>query len=76
MKKTNIKQEIYVVVAENDQQHTIEGKTFFDDEGPIVFEQYVKHSDLSAIREKAKNIEKSGYGKCRIAKLCFLEEEF
>ena len=31
--------DIFVVVAENDQAHKISDKDFFDDKGPLVFEQ-------------------------------------
>ena len=64
--------EIYVVVAENDQTHKIGGKDFFDDMGPLVFEQYTRTADLKSIKKRANQLSKK-YGKCRIAKLQFIE---
>jgi len=67
---------IYVVVAENDQPHKIPNSEapFFDESGPIVFEQYTRLADFESIKSRAKQL--SGkYGKCRIAKLEFIENE-
>ena len=63
--------EIYVVVADNDQKHLIGGKEHFDDGGPLVFEQYTRTADLKSIKRRAEQMEKN-YGKCRIAKLVFI----
>ncbi len=64
--------EIYVVVVENDQTHKIGGKDFFDDMGPLVFEQYTRTADLESIKKRANQLSEK-YGKCRIAKLQFID---
>lgn len=64
--------DIYVVVAENDQMHKIGGNEFFDDKGPLVFEQYTRTADIESIKKRAEQL-RAKYGKCRIAKLQFLE---
>ena len=66
--------DIYVVVAENDKTHIINGKEFFDDCGPLVFEQYTKTSDFESIQNRARSLSR-WYGKCRIAKLVFVDGE-
>ena len=69
----DLEKDIYVVVAENDQSHQISktDKQFFDDGGPLVFEQYVKTADLESITKRAEQLA-IRYGKCRIAKLQFI----
>ena len=66
--------DIYVVVAENDQPHKIPGRDepFFDDGGPLIFEQYTRTADLESIKKRAEQLTAS-YGKCRIAKLEFVD---
>ncbi len=64
--------EIYVVVADNDQKHMIGGKEYFDDGGPLVFEQYTKTADIESIKKRAAQMQ-AKYGKCRIAKLQFVD---
>ena len=63
--------DVYVVVAENDQEITIAGKKIIDENGPLVFEQYTKFADLESIKARAESLSKQ-YGKCRIAKLQFI----
>ena len=63
--------DIYVIVAANDKPHKDFG---IDPNGEIVFEQYTKTATLDRVSKHAKQLE-SSYGKCRIAKLVFLEEE-
>jgi len=71
-----IEKDIYVVVADNDQKHKygLDGHFYSDIGGQIVFEQYVKNADLESVKKRARQLSKN-YGKCRIAKLTFLEEE-
>jgi len=57
--------EIYVVVTENN-------KPYYDDEGPMVFEQYVRNADLERAKKFAKKMEPD-YGKCRVARLVFVD---
>lgn len=66
--------DIYVVVAENDQELGIAGKPFKDDGGPLIFEQYTRNADLESIKKRAKQIQER-FGKCRIAKLQFIDLE-
>ena len=67
--------EIYVIVAENDQPHIIDGEpSYRDDQGPLVFEQYTRKSSLCDVANKIVLLQ-GKYGKCRIAKLVFLDEE-
>ncbi len=70
----DLDKDIYVVVAENDQPHKMPNteKEFFDDGGPLVFEQYVRTADLESIKKRAEELTKR-YGKCRIAKLEFVD---
>ena len=67
---------IYVVVAENDKPVFVSKNKprFIDHDGPLVFEQYTKSAGLESIRKRAKQLE-SKYGKCRIAKLVFIEDK-
>jgi len=66
--------DIYVVVAENDKPHKMPGRDelFYDDGGPLIFEQYTKTADLENIKKRKEQLEAS-YGKCRIAKLEFVD---
>lgn len=66
--------DIYVVVAKNDKEHIIGGKPFFDDGGPLVFEQYTRNADLESIKKRARKMQET-FGKCRIAKLQFIDLE-
>ena len=68
----NMEKDIFVVVAENDQKHFICGKEYFDDGGPLVFEQYTRTADLASIKKRAAQMQPR-YGKCRIAKLQFVD---
>lgn len=67
--------DIYVVVANNDKPHKLPGRKepFFDGGGPLIFEQYTRSADLESITKRKQQLEQS-YGKCRIAKLVFMEE--
>ena len=67
--------DIYVVVAENDQPFNFPNREdpYYDDGGPLVFEQYTRLADLESIKARKETIERS-YGKCRIAKLEFIGE--
>ena len=68
-------QNIYVVVAENDKPHKMPNREepFFDDSGPLIFEQYVRTADFENIKKRKDQLSQS-YGKCRIAKLQFIDE--
>ena len=61
-------EEIYVVVAENDQPH----RGCYDPHGPLVFEQYTRSADLESIKMRRDQLQQS-YGHCRIAKLEFID---
>jgi len=66
--------DIYVVVAENDQIHiSPDGSTSRDDGGEIVFETYTNGATLDRAKQNARSIV-GKYGKCRIAKLQFIDE--
>lgn len=69
-----MEKEIYVVVAENDQYHIMPNRKepFFDDGGPLVFEQYTRTADFESIKKRAALMQQK-YGKCRIAKLQFVD---
>lgn len=67
-------QEIYVVVADNDAQHLIAGEDWIDDGGPLVFEQYVKNANFENAKSRVAGFN-GRFGKCRIAKLVFVDEE-
>lgn len=69
-----MKKDIYVVVAENDKPHMIHGDEFLDDGGPLVFEQYTRDADLESIKKRKEQLSLK-FGKCRIAKLQFIEED-
>jgi len=61
--------DIYVVVAKNNLIDPIHGK---DENGEIIFETYTKDATLEKAKEKIK-ILNNRYGKCRIAKVIFLD---
>ena len=67
-------QDIYVVVAENDKPINLSNgkKAFIDTGGPLIFEQYIKTADLENIKKRRDQLSLR-YGKCRIAKLVFLD---
>jgi len=68
--------DIYVVVAENNLPIKSIGsdENFYDNKGPIVFEQYIKDASLKNAIKKSSEL--SGrYGKTRVAKLVFLDKE-
>ena len=69
------KEDIYVVVAENDQSHRMpNGSEFYDGRGPIVLETYTKGANFE--KATAHIAKLSGkHGKCRIARLEFIEGE-
>lgn len=73
----NLANDMYVVIAENDQTHKYEdGMTFKDEKGPVIMEQYVRESSLEEASQFARELESDGnYGKCRIAKLVFIDNE-
>lgn len=66
--------DIYVVVADNDQLITLPSGTIVepDEFGPIVFEQYTNSASLENIKKRAEQLSQQ-YGKCRIAKLEFID---
>ena len=66
-------EDIYVVVAENDQGVKIGENEHFDDGGPLIFEQYTRGADLKSIKKRKEQLE-CKYGKCRIAKLSFIDQ--
>ena len=66
-------EDIYVIVADNDKPHKIGNEPFYDDGGPLVFEQYVRTADKESIQKAITSLG-GRYGKCRIAKLVFLED--
>jgi len=56
--------DIYVVLSENN--------LLGDDDGPIVFEQFVRTASLENAKRFVSRLEPN-YGKCRIAKLVFVD---
>jgi len=66
--------EIYVVVADNDQPHKMPNsdKPYYDNNGPIVFETYVNKASIKDAKVFSANLN-GRYGKCRIAKLKFVD---
>lgn len=66
--------EIFVVVADNDQPIEMRSKVFVDEDGPLIFEQYTRQADIDKIMARAKTLSKR-FGRCRIARLEFLEPE-
>lgn len=67
-----MKEDIYVVVAENNLPHETFGHSWVDDGGELVFEQYTKDASLENAK-KMVDIVSNKYGKCRIAKLQFID---
>lgn len=60
---------IYVIVCENDKPSEFSGKV--DDDGPIVWEQYVRQgTSLAAVRAHAARLSPK-HGACRVARLVF-----
>ena len=59
-----MRNEIYVIVCDNDS----------DPRGRIVVEEYVADATLENAQKRCLNFEKK-FGKCRIAKLQFIEEK-
>ena len=66
--------EIYVIVAENDQPHKMPNteEPYYDDGGPLVFEQYTNKADLESIKSRIAYFN-GKYGKFRIARLEFVD---
>ena len=66
--------DIYVVVADNDQYHKMPNtdEPFYDNKGPLVFEAYVNKSSMEDMKAFIARLG-GKYGKCRIAKLNFIE---
>jgi hypothetical protein len=62
---------IYVVVCENSKPG-LDGAV--DDGGPIVWETYTRDATLHAAQLTAGNVEKHGYGACRVARLVFEDD--
>jgi len=69
-------QDIYVVVADNDRPISSPNRDepYVDDGGPLIFEQYVRFADLENIKKRRDQLS-IRYGKCRIAKLVFIDGE-
>ena len=69
----DLEKDIYVVVAKNDQPHKMPNTEieFFDNGGPLIFEQYVRTADLENITKRAEQLA-IRFGKCQIAKLQFI----
>ena len=63
--------DIYVVVAKNDKPGW---RGWTDPKGEIVFETYVKEATLENAQARAAAFT-GKFGKCRIAKLQFIDEE-
>jgi len=66
--------DIYVVVADNDKEISISGTSFHDDGGKLIFETYVNKSSLDEAIARI-NMQGGRYGRCRIAKLVFIQEQ-
>lgn len=67
--------DIFVIVAENDQPFNLStGKKVFDDSGPIVFERYTRNADYATTVKDRASLG-GRYGRCRIARLVFVDEE-
>jgi hypothetical protein len=58
-----MRNEIYVVVCDNDS----------DPRGRIVVEEYVADATIENAQKRCRNFEKK-FGKCRIAKLQFIDD--
>lgn len=67
--------DVHVFVMENDVLRTVMGASEYDPGGPLVFEQYVNKSSLSDIHGRTASLN-GRYGKCRIARLEFLEDDY
>jgi hypothetical protein len=68
--------ELFVVVCANnvgDSRFSKNGVNRYDTSGPLVWETYLRHATLDAATEKAKFLSRR-YGKCRVAKLVFVDE--
>ena len=67
-------QDIYVVIADNDKPiHISNGKkAFIDTGGPLIFEQYIKTADLENVKKRRDQLSLR-YGRCRIARLVFID---
>ena len=61
-----VESDIYVIVADNDGVK--------DPEGPLIFEQYTRTADLASIKKRVEYLA-GKYGKCRIARLVFIDDE-
>lgn len=64
----------YVVVADNDQYHKMPNteSPYYDNKGPLVFETYVYDASIENAKKFIAGLG-GRYGKCRIAKLNFIE---
>jgi len=67
-----MEQDIYVVVAENNLPHKTLGHSWIDSGGEMVFEQYTKDASLENAKKMVEKVSER-YGKCRIAKLQFID---
>ena len=67
-------EDIYVVVADNDQYHKMPNgyEPYYDSKGPIVFERYTNEASIGDAKKFITGL-RGRYGKCRIAKLNFIE---
>lgn len=67
-------EDIYVVVADNDQHHKMPNtdELFYDDKGPLIFEAYVNKSSMEDMEAFIARLG-GKYGKCRVAKLEFIK---
>lgn len=66
--------DLFVLVFENDQPFKhIDGSEWRDDNGPVIMETYTKNATKEKLKE-VKNRFGNKYGKCRIAKLVFIDE--
>ena len=66
--------DIYVVVAENDQPIRISADWVdqIDDKGPLVFETYINQATKENAAKQILQLN-GKYGKCRIARLHFVD---
>jgi len=66
--------DLFVLVFENDQPFKhIDGSEWRDENGPIIMETYTKFATKDGV-DDLKNRFGNRYGKCRIAKLVFMDE--
>ena len=71
---STIEKGIYVIVADNDKQHRMsDGSICFDENGPLILDRYVQEADLESVKKDVQRLSKH-FGRCRVAKLIFLEE--